>query len=161
MARLTSRTARIRHLRHRKMKGLERGFARTRLPSLDGFIDERATTLSGTAETTTFTATPASDQLTVTGHGFSEGDGPFQVSSAGTLPDGLDDATQYFVSVIDANTIQLYTSASLTGSVIGIIDVGIGIHSIFRSESADGIVELLRTGVRSETVAALTDIDDA
>ena len=161
MARSTSRTARIRHLRHRKMKGLERGAARTRLPATDGFIDGVVTALSGTAATDTFTANATTNRLTVTAHGFAEGDGPFEVSSDDTLPDGLSATTQYFVSVVDANTLELYTNPSLTGSAVDIADTGTGTHSIARSESAAGMIELLRSGVRPETLAALTDIDDA
>lgn len=59
--------------------------------------------------------TPAAGLLRIPSHPFNNGDGPVQVSSTGTLPGGLAALTDYWVIVVDANTIQLATSYVHTG----------------------------------------------
>lgn len=62
----------------------------------------------------TFTADNTTDQLTITGHGLTTGDGAALVrnTSGGTLPGGLAAVTEYWIVRIDANTIKLATSAA-------------------------------------------------
>ncbi len=47
---------------------------------------------------------------TETAHGFVTGDGPYRLTTSGTLPTGLELATDYWLYVIDANTIQFCLS---------------------------------------------------
>lgn len=54
--------------------------------------------------------TAGSDTLTVTGHAYKNGDGPVTFSSTLTLPGGISAATNYWITVVDANTIKLSTS---------------------------------------------------
>ena len=48
--------------------------------------------------------------ITITSHGFEQGDVISYTSDGGTAIGGLDDATQYHVKKIDDNTIKLATS---------------------------------------------------
>jgi hypothetical protein len=53
--------------------------------------------------------------ITVTAHGLQNGDGPFQFASTGTLPAPLVVDTDYWVIVIDANTLKLAATFEATG----------------------------------------------
>lgn len=53
--------------------------------------------------------------LTSVAHGLLTGDGPFQLTTTGTLPTGLALATDYWVIVLSANTFELATSYVNTG----------------------------------------------
>lgn len=72
--------------------------------------------------------TAASDQITVTGHGYRDNTGPVRLSTTGTLPTGLSAATDYFIRVVDANTIQL--SLTSGGAAVDFTDSGTGSHRI-------------------------------
>ena len=76
----------------------------------------------------TFTANAATDQLTAAAHGLSTGDGPVQVSSFGSFAGGLVAFTNYWVIVVDANTLKLATSFAnaLAGTAIDITSNGSG-----------------------------------
>ena len=72
------------------------------------------------------------DAITITAHGFVTGDGPYQVSSTGTLPGGLAASTDYYAVVIDANTFQLASSRAnaLVGTIVDLTSQGSGTHTI-------------------------------
>jgi hypothetical protein len=81
----------------------------------------------------TFTAANATEQFTIAAHGLQTGDGPFQVSnSGGALPTGLSAATDYWVIVVDVNTIKLATSLAnaLAGTNLLISTDGTGTQTI-------------------------------
>jgi hypothetical protein len=59
------------------------------------------------------------NNLTVTGHGLFNGQGPIQLATTGSLPSGLAASTDYWVIYIDANTIQLATSQANTVNSTG------------------------------------------
>jgi hypothetical protein len=75
---------------------------------------------------------PADDAITLVAHGFETGDGPFRLSTNGTLPTGLATATDYYVIATDADTFQLATSRTnaLDGSDVDLTDQGSGTHGI-------------------------------
>lgn len=79
----------------------------------------------------TFTAA-TTDVCTAVAHGLITGDGPFQVSSSGTLPTGLTTATDYWFIRLDADTFKLASSLAnaLAGTAIDISSTGSGIHTI-------------------------------
>lgn len=95
----------------------------------------------------TFTAA-ASDIVTVAAHGLSTGAGPFRLTTtAADLPLNLLIATDYWVSVIDANT--FYFAATLADALAGvpfdIADAGSGVHTMAdtaetRSVTAHGLL---------------------
>lgn len=80
-----------------------------------------------------FTASSATDLLTITAHGLILGDGPLQVSnSGGALPSGLTAATNYWVIPNDANTFRLASSflAAVASISIDLLTNGTGTQSI-------------------------------
>ena len=82
----------------------------------------------------TFTADNTTNRLTATAHGMSTGDGPFEVSSAGTLPTGLTASTNYWCIRVDDNTLQVASSLAnaKSGTAVAFTDNGTGIHTINR-----------------------------
>lgn len=82
----------------------------------------------------TFTADNTTNRLTATAHGMSTGDGPFEVSSAGTLPTGLAASTNYWCIRVDDNTVQVASSLAnaKSGTAVAFTDNGTGIHTINR-----------------------------
>lgn len=88
--------------------------------------------------------------LTVTAHAYCTGDGPVRISSSGALPGGLAADTNYWVMVIDANTIMLFASlaaliaaggVSSTGA-IDLTSAGSGTHTI--SDVVGGVDQTMR-----------------
>lgn len=91
---------------------------------------------SGASPLTALTATPLAtgansevnitdDEITIPSHGLTEGL-KGQLTSTGTLPAGVTTATDYFVIVVDANTIQLAASLVLAqaGTAIDLTNEG-------------------------------------
>ena len=80
----------------------------------------------------TFTvASDTLETLTVTAHGYLAGDGPLRVTnSGGALPTGLAVNTDYYIEVVDANTIALHLLATLTDARVNITGNGTGTHTI-------------------------------
>ncbi len=153
-----ARTPRLRYLRHRRLGRF------LHQPDVTAFLAERATTLGGTGATQTVSAvSTGADTITVTGHGFNDGEGPFQVTSTGTVPGGLSATGIYYVAVVDANTLQLHGSplGALGGKVIDLTSAGSGTISIARADdtSADMHAWMTARGVKAETLSAATDVD--
>lgn len=70
--------------------------------------------------------------LTVVDHRYSNGAGPIRLATTGEFPMGLDVNTEFYVSVIDDNTIKLSLTEenALGGDTIEFIDAGSGTISI-------------------------------
>lgn len=70
------------------------------------------------------TTSAADDTVTITGHGYSTGL-KIALTTAGTLPAGLS-ATNYYMIVVDANTLKFATSAAnaRAGTAVDITDAG-------------------------------------
>lgn len=68
------------------------------------------------------------DELTVTGHPVRDKFGPYRISSSGTVPAGTNTTTNYFVKVVDANTLKLATSLENIdrGNYVDITSAGSG-----------------------------------
>lgn len=81
--------------------------------------------------------------ITIEGHGFAAGL-KGQLTTTGTLPAGLSLATDYFVLVVDEDTIQL--SASLNGAAVNITDQGTdgATHTFTATALAGASVKLQR-----------------
>lgn len=93
----------------------------------------------------------AANTLTVPNHGLKNGDGPFQFSSTLTLPTPLEINTDYWLIVVDANTLKLAATFEDTGgqmplgagnpvTPIDLTTAGTG------TISADSTVDTLRAG---------------
>jgi hypothetical protein len=86
----------------------------------------------GANKTMTVLSQP-NDQLTITGHGLTTGEGPFFfTNSGGALPAGLSAATKYWAIVVDANTISVATSRAnaLASTKVDITGNGTGTHTL-------------------------------
>ena len=74
-----------------------------------------------------FTADHTTQQLTITGHGLATRRGPCRLlNSGGALPTGLSTGTDYFVIVVDPDTIKLATSRSNAAAGIAVTFSGDG-----------------------------------
>jgi hypothetical protein len=74
-----------------------------------------------------FVAVNAGDLFTITAHGLTTGDGPFElVAGSGALPSGVSAATPYWAIVVDADNIQLAASKAdaLAGTEVVIGSAG-------------------------------------
>lgn len=73
------------------------------------------------------------DALTLTAHSYVTGDGPVQLTTTGTLPAGLAVATDYWIIVVDADTIKLTAKffEAINGTpVVDLTSAGSGTHTI-------------------------------
>lgn len=107
----------------------------------------------GVGTGTVFTADDATDIITSSMHGLSNGDVVFLRSST-TLPAGLSADTAYYVISSTTNTFQL--SATLGGSAINITDTGTGTHSwytTFKLPDMQSKVPMGYSGGAAPTVA--------
>ena len=150
-----------RHIRHGRFDRLRTNAAGTpRSEAFYDFLSREGTRLDSSATGETFVAVNATNRLTVTTHPFVDADGPYLLTTSGTLPDGLDGVTSYWVSVIDANTIQLYTGRreNLTVGAAEFADDGTGTHTMTKATDEEGIFHVNRAN-RPETIEAATDID--
>lgn len=166
----SARTGRRRHLRHSafsRFRTTHGASAPFRSDGTVGFWARRMTALTGTGTGQVFTAAAfISNEIAIAGHGYSDGDGPFVLSTAGTLPAGLELDELYFVSVVDANTLQLHqpNRQSIANAEIDFTDAGTGAHTITKAsdELGDGEsagFQYSRSN-RPETIEAATDVDD-
>ncbi len=81
----------------------------------------------------TFTADNATQALAITDHGLTTKRGPCRLlNSGGALPTGLSTDTDYYVIVVDANTIKLAASPSNAeaGTAVAFSDNGRGTHRL-------------------------------
>jgi hypothetical protein len=81
----------------------------------------------------------ANDELDITTHGLSTGDGPIQFTTTGTLPTGMALNTDYYVINVSAGTIQIADSLekALEGTAVSFSDAGSGTHSLLGSAVGD------------------------
>lgn len=104
----------------------------------------------------TFTAA-TTDVVTIASHGFTSGDGPYRLSSSGTLPTGLTAGVDYWVSVIDANTFKFALSkdkAVAGDNVVDITATGSGTHTLQSEIGAMPTTALVASTVTDGTGAA-------
>lgn len=103
------------------------------------------------------------DQITLASHGFVTGL-KGQLTSTGTLPAGLSTSTDYFVIVVDSNTISLASSLqnALSGTAIDITDEGTdgATHTFTPTSLSNASVTPQKSNDRSNwtDIAAATDI---
>lgn len=82
------------------------------------------------------------DTLTAVAHGLITGDGPFRVSTAGSLPTGLLAATDYWVIRMGADTFKLATSLenALARTAIPLTTDGAGVNTIADTADTERVV---------------------
>jgi Pectate lyase superfamily protein len=81
--------------------------------------------------TATFTAA-VTDICTQSAHGYRTGDGPFQLTTTGTLPSPLTVATDYYIIFVSSSTFKLATSFAnaVAGTAVDITTTGTGVQTI-------------------------------
>jgi microcystin-dependent protein len=79
------------------------------------------------------------EEITVTGHSYRRTGFRVRVSSSGTIIGGLAISTDYYVIIVNANTIKLATTRAnaLAGTAINLTSQGTGTHTISQSEGPD------------------------
>ena len=112
------------------------------LPALATFDIQAGTWTTAAVNMTSVDA--ANDAITIASHGYATGDGPYQLTTSGTLPAGLATSTDYWVYVVNDNSFKLSTSAAnakrvtkQSGTtdvanplVVDITDTGTGTHTV-------------------------------
>ncbi len=97
--------------------------------------------------------------VTITAHGLGSGV-KGQLTTTGGLPTGLSTSTDYFVIVVDANTIKLATSLAnaVAGTAVDLTGEGTGVHT-FTPTALSGAVVKLQTsndGTNFEDLSSYT-----
>jgi hypothetical protein len=88
------------------------------------------------------TVNPA-NTITISAHGYTAGL-KVQISNPGTLPTGITASTDYFVIVVDADTIKLASSLinALAGTAVSITNIGSGTNTVNVTALAGASVKL-------------------
>lgn len=89
--------------------------------------------------------TAAANTLTITGHALRTGDGPVRFTTDGALPGGLAVDTDYWIGVVDANTVKVFASreALLAGgsvaasTAIDLTSAGSGTNTLVDTASTE------------------------
>ena len=63
------------------------------------------------------------NQITDTAHGFTAGAGPYHLGTSGVLPGGLDATTNYYVGVVDDDTITLHLTHNAAHKDKDLVDI--------------------------------------
>lgn len=107
--------------------------------------DAGAGTITGVESTAGVTPTvdPDSDEITITGHQYWT-NMLIRLTTSSALPTGLSAGTDYYVIVVDENTIQLALSAADAdaGTEIDITGYGTGTHTVDQRETFGGTLKL-------------------
>lgn len=93
------------------------------------------------------------DRMTLTGHAYQTADGPVRLTTTGALPAPLAAGVDYWLIVVDADTVKLAATfaAAKAGTAIDLTDVGAGTHTIVDTadtERAGQEVRVLQRGTR-------------
>ncbi len=103
----------------------------------------------------------AGNSVTIPAHGYFTGL-KGQLTTTGTLPAGLSLATDYFLIVVDASTVQFATSLALAlaGTAEDITDEGVGVHTFTATALAGGAVKVQKSNSSLDMFALGTEIWD-
>lgn len=143
-------------IRSRNMKW--RRYSRTRhSKTLLDYCTDEAARLITTAANQTGTWNAGSDQMSVTGHAYTDSMGPVRFFADTTLAAGLDGTGYYFVTRIDANTIQARTTRKPSDAV-NVTSTGTGTQRVQKWQNQRAIFESLRANTAQE-ISAESDID--
>lgn len=98
----------------------------------------KAVTTPGTASTVNLTT----DRVTITAHGQVTG-AKGQLTTSSALPTGLLTSTDYFIIVIDTNTVQFASSLVLAvaGTAIDLTNAGVGTQTFTPTTSSGGVIK--------------------
>lgn len=98
----------------------------------------KSVTTPGTASTVNLT----SDRVTITAHGQVLGS-KGQLSTSSALPTGVTTSTDYFIIVIDANTVQFASSLALAvaGTALDLTNAGVGTQTFTPTTSTSNVIK--------------------
>lgn len=116
-----------RHFRYDIYVGKVAATATAKLQQSSGFnlwSDTKTVSITASTEKTISGESTSADTLTVTAHGYTEGQPVSADANGGTLSGGLEPGKVYYVHVVDANTIQV--SLSNGGTVVDITAASAG-----------------------------------
>ncbi len=96
------------------------------------------------------------ENLTITGHGYVTGDGPYQVTTTGNVPTGLALLSNYWIIVVDDDTIRLASSYdnAVAGIAVVMVDDGSGVHTLAGMPSAEQPAASVIDGYGAARIAA-------
>lgn len=99
-------------------------------------------TFSITTAGTASKINPASNSITITAHGQSLGS-KGQLTTSSALPTGLSTSTDYFVIVVDANTVKFATSLSnaVAGTAVTMTSSGVGTQTFTPTASTGNVIK--------------------
>lgn len=107
-----------------------------------------------------FTAAATDIVTTATPHGLATGDGPFRLTSTGSLPAGLALTTDYWLIVTGASTLKLASSFADARAVVPVpVDItgtGTGTHTLSDTADTESAGAEVRNVVRGPRQAVLT-----
>lgn len=103
----------------------------------------KSVTTPGTASSVNITT----DRVTITAHGQVLGS-KGQLSTSSALPTGLSTSTDYFIIVIDANTVQFASSLvnAVAGTAIDITNAGVGTQTFTPTTSTGNVIKARFSG---------------
>lgn len=106
--------------------------------------------------------TAAADTITITGHGFTTG-ALVQLTTTDTLPAGLSTSTNYYLIVVDADTLSFATNQAnaLAGTAIDITDAGTGTHTVAVTTTLAGTVKLQKNVQAVDSDLVWFDVPDS
>lgn len=97
----------------------------------------------------------AENSVTIPSHGYFNGL-KGQLTTTGTLPAGVTTTTDYFIIVVDANTVQFATSLAnaLAGTAINLTDEGNGVHTFTPTALAGAAVKIQKSNSPAKEILA-------
>lgn len=102
-------------------------------------------------------ASGVNQACTATTHGFAQNEGPYYITTSGTIPAGLAALRKYWIAVIDANTFNL--RAQPNGPVVNITSAGAPTNTLTKViANPRDFASLLRRN-KPRTVQGIADID--
>lgn len=117
-------------------------------PVVKNASEAGAGSITGTESTVSVTTelNLTSNTFSIPTHGFTTGL-KGQLTTTGSLPTGVIGGTDYFVIVVDANTISLAASLAdaLLGTAIDITTEGVGVHTFTPTSIAGGSIKLQKS----------------
>ena len=152
-------TQRIRYLRHRLLRGRDRGHLRY----LEAWLDRLSVKFTGTAATSTVTFSANNNSVVSTGHGYETGERvSIQLGGGAVIPNGLVENFGYIVIKQSTNAIRLALNLedAFNDKYVTFSTAGSGTISLTRLTTDDEMVEYLRRGIKPATLEAVTDIDN-
>jgi len=97
-------------------------------------------------------------KIAITSHGYSVGDGPFRLTTTGTLPGGLALTTDYWVRTVVSSGVITLTTDLESMNLADITDAGSGTHTITKAGDYSAVFDVMKRN-HPKVVYAATDID--